>query len=345
VTTAICPYAPATPMELSAFSVLDGHPTPSENSGRYSEVLDLAMVAEAAGLRALWIAEHHFHSGGLCPSPPVLLAAMSQRTRRLRLGAMVSVLPFHDPIRLAEQYAMVDRLSNGRLDIGLGSGYIPMEFEGFGVDPSTKRERFDDGFDRFVAALEGRGFRAPGGGATEHRLNVRPVQQPHPPLWIAAQRREALPFIARKGLSIALIPYATVRDVAELAEEIREFRAALPAGSGAKVSVAAPIYCLRDRDQGLAALQRYLDSRRATQSAFYEAKVRADPRWAMASAIAESGLALVGPPADIVGGLHALRRAGADEVLALVDGGITDAGQLRESVMSLGSAWAAETGK
>ncbi|MGI0129114.1 MAG: LLM class flavin-dependent oxidoreductase, partial [Thermoplasmata archaeon] len=127
-------------VRLSAFTVLDAYPSGADPArDRYRDAIELARSCEASGLSAIWVAEHHFHSGGLCPAPPILLAAMGRETERIRLGVMVSVLPFHEPVDLAEQYALLDRLVGGRLNLGVGSGYIPMEFDGFGVDPATKR--------------------------------------------------------------------------------------------------------------------------------------------------------------------------------------------------------------
>ena len=125
-------------MKLSAFSVVDEVP----GRDRYREILDLAEAAEEGGLSGLWVAEHHFNPAGVCPSPPVLLAACGARTRRLRLGALVSVLPFHRPVDVAEEYSLLDRITGGRVNLGLGSGYIPTEFEGFGIDPASRHERF-----------------------------------------------------------------------------------------------------------------------------------------------------------------------------------------------------------
>jgi alkanesulfonate monooxygenase SsuD/methylene tetrahydromethanopterin reductase-like flavin-dependent oxidoreductase (luciferase family) len=327
-------------VRLSAFSILDEYPDlVAKGRDRFREIAALAREAERAGLSALWVAEHHFHSGGVCPSPPVLLAALGARTKRLRLGAMVSVLPFHDPVAVAEEYAMVDRLTAGRLNLGLGSGYIPAELEGFGVDPTTKRERFDRGYDTVVAALSGSLVGTLGGGAVRVTTNVRPVQRPHPPIWIAVQRREALPFIARRNASVGLIPYATVPDVATLAEEIREYRAALPAGSSAQVSVALHLYAGSRLPAARKALQRYLDSRLATQSAFYQQRVREDPRLASAAAIEESGFALFGKAEEVRGRLGAFEAAGVDEILGIFDFGGLAPTQVRASVRALGATF------
>jgi alkanesulfonate monooxygenase SsuD/methylene tetrahydromethanopterin reductase-like flavin-dependent oxidoreductase (luciferase family) len=327
-------------VRLSAFTVVDGTGGAGDSVGdRYADVLALAEAAEESGLSTLWVAEHHFQPGGVCPSPPVLLAACGQRTRRLRLGVLVSVLPFHRPIELAEQYAMVDRLTGGRLNLGVGSGYIPLEFEGFGVDPATKRERFDRGFDTLLAALDGQEVRADEPTAHPVRLNVLPLQRPHPPVWIAVQRREAIPFVARRGASLALVPYATVANVDELAAEIREFRAHLPSDSHAEVAVALHVYAGDRTDRARAALQRYLDDRLATQSTFYQEKVKRDPHHADAAAIEASGFALLGTATSVADRLRRFADIGVDEVLGIFDFGGLPRDEVRASVRALGAAF------
>src|SRR6185369_6874207 len=110
----------------------------------YDELLEQAQLADELGFDSFWVAEHHFHPYGVIPRAAIWLAAASQRTRRIRLGAAVVVLPFEHPLRTAEDYAMVDLLSNGRLSIGVGSGYLNHEFGGFGISLAEKRERFDE---------------------------------------------------------------------------------------------------------------------------------------------------------------------------------------------------------
>ena len=321
-------------MQLSVFSVLDGFPPEVDFAGRnrYSELLSLADAADRSGLSAVWVAEHHFLPSGLCPAPAVLLSAMGARTRRVRLGSLVSVLPFHSAIEVAEQYALVDQLTGGRLNFGVGSGYIPAEFEGFGIDPTEKRDRFDRSLETILAAFRGDEVRAETPNAHPVRLNVLPRQQPSPPIWIAAQRREALPFVAKKGHSLALIPYATVQDLDELAQEIREYRAALPEGRTATVSAAAHIYAGPAPERAHTAFQRYLDSRLATQSTFYQQKVREDPHHASASALEERGLSMIGGLNEVEDRAHAFADAGVDELLGIFDfGGLT----LSDSVGSI----------
>ncbi|EQD48761.1 Luciferase-like monooxygenase, partial [mine drainage metagenome] len=139
-------------MKLSVFTVLD-EAGPGRN--RFREAIALAEAADRAGLSGFWVAEHHFTPTGLCPSPPVLLAACGARTTHVRLGALVSVLPFHRPIDLAEEYALLDQLVGGRVNMGLGSGYVPAEFAGYGIDPATRHERFDRAYETIVRAMGG----------------------------------------------------------------------------------------------------------------------------------------------------------------------------------------------
>jgi alkanesulfonate monooxygenase SsuD/methylene tetrahydromethanopterin reductase-like flavin-dependent oxidoreductase (luciferase family) len=322
-------------VRLSAFSVVDAYAEDvAAGRDRYAEVLSLADACERSGLSTIWVAEHHFHIGGVCPCPPVLLSAIATRTRRIRIGALVSVLPFHDAVELAEQYAMVDRLSGGRLNLGVGSGYIPLEFEGFRVDPATKRERFDAGLETLLAGLRGESIVPSGDGPRP--LNVVPVQRPHPPIWIAVQRREALPFVARRGVSVALVPYATVGSVQELGAQISEFRSHLPAGANVTVSVALHLYAGPNAERARSALQRYLDSRLATQSAFYQDKVRRDPSHASAATIERTGFAVFGEAREIVERLASFRAAGVDEVLGIFDFGGLPSDDVSASVEALG---------
>lgn len=318
-------------MRLGAFSVVDAFPGPEEATrDRFAELAELTVAAERAGLSGLWVAEHHFHPGGLCPSPAVLLAALGALTRTLRLGPMVSVLPFHRPVDLAEEYALLDRLLGGRLNLGLGSGYIPLEFEGFGIDPASKRERFETALAAISSAFRGEEFPVDGANGPKVRLSVRPLQQPSPPIVVAAQRREAIAHLARRGLSVALIPYATLGGLEELRAVVEEFRENRPKGSAAQILAAVHLYVGGDPSEGLSALQSYLDLRRATQSTNYLAKVAHDPRQSDARTVVASGLAVVGRRPAARKALAALRATGLDELLGIFDfGGLPSTAAVR----------------
>jgi alkanesulfonate monooxygenase SsuD/methylene tetrahydromethanopterin reductase-like flavin-dependent oxidoreductase (luciferase family) len=147
-------------MRLGLFSVVDHYPSELERATGdfYAELLEQAEAADEWGFDSFWVAEHHFHEYGAVPRPPVLLAAAAQRTRRIRLGSGVVVLPFDHPLRVAEDYAMVDVLSGGRLNLGVGSGYLKHEYAGFGVDPEDKRARFDEALEILLRAWTGERF-------------------------------------------------------------------------------------------------------------------------------------------------------------------------------------------
>ena len=326
-------------MRLGAFTVVDADPDRPETE-RVRLVVRLAEEAEGAGLSSLWVAEHHFLGGGACPSPAVVLAACGMRTRALRLGSLVSVLPFHRPVDIAEEYALVDQLTDGRLNFGVGSGYLASEFAGFGVDPASKRDRFDSALSEVLTGFSGEPMTAGPPGTPPVRLNVRPVQQPHPPIWVAVQRREAVAHVARKGWSIALVPYATVDSLEDLEEEIAEYRQELPDGVHGKVAAAVHLYGGERVELARAAFRRYLEIRHATGSTFFVRKAQERPQHASPEAIESSGLALLGSPEQVVQGLERFVRLGVDELLGIFDFGGLPPEEVWASVHAVGDAWA-----
>jgi alkanesulfonate monooxygenase SsuD/methylene tetrahydromethanopterin reductase-like flavin-dependent oxidoreductase (luciferase family) len=306
-------------MRIGAFSVVESRPeVPGEGAGaRYDELLRLIESAERSGLASFWIAEHHFQSSGLCPSPPIVLAAAGQRTTRIRLGSLVCVLPFHRPIDVAEEYSLLDVLLHGRLNLGVGSGYVPVELEGFGVSPASKREAFDEALALVRAAFSGEPIRA--GGDRAVRINVRSPQVPHPPLWVAAQRRESIPHVGRAGLGLSLLPYATFRDPSELGAAVRDYRAALPPGVVGHITAALPIYVGEDPDRANRALDRHLASRAAATEGYYEGAVRRAPSTLTSAAVGRAGFSLFGSSDEVGDALDEFDRLGVDEVLGMFD--------------------------
>ncbi len=122
-------------------------------------LVDYAATAEELGFDSVWANEHHFSPyGGLMPSVPVFLAAVAQRTKRVRLGTSVVVLAFHNPIEIAEQLAMVDLMSNGRLEFGFGRGYIAADYRGWGVPIEEGQARTNESLDVILKAWAGTPF-------------------------------------------------------------------------------------------------------------------------------------------------------------------------------------------
>ena len=157
---------------------------------------------EELGFDSIWLTEHHFIEYGLSVSPALLAAAAAMRTQRVRIGLAAAILPFHDPVRLAEELAMVDILSGGRLDVGVGRGNRPVEFEGYRVPQIENRERFEEALEIMVRAwtkerfaFEGRHFTIP-----EIRVIPKPLQQPHPPLYVVCVSPDTIEATALRGL-------------------------------------------------------------------------------------------------------------------------------------------------
>jgi alkanesulfonate monooxygenase SsuD/methylene tetrahydromethanopterin reductase-like flavin-dependent oxidoreductase (luciferase family) len=152
------------------------------------ERVRFAKEAERLGIDHYHVTEHHATPLSVCPSPNIFLAAISQTTRRMRLGALVYVLPAYNTLRLAEEISALDHLSNGRLDVGVGSGVSPYETALFGVPPEEMKPRYGEALDLLLTALaSGRmkhtGTLLPDYDAT---LSITPRQTPYPPIWYAS---------------------------------------------------------------------------------------------------------------------------------------------------------------
>jgi alkanesulfonate monooxygenase SsuD/methylene tetrahydromethanopterin reductase-like flavin-dependent oxidoreductase (luciferase family) len=217
-------------MKLSMLTVADHYPDQPRGVDQfYREIIDQAVLADELGYEAFFIAEHHFHPYGCVPNPAVLLAAIAERNKRIRLGPAVTILPFRDPKTVAEDYAIVDQVSNGRLVLGLGSGYLKHEFAGFNRDPAEKRERFDEGLAIVKRLLAGErvDYRGKYNALDSVQLNVQPAQS-QPPIYVAALAREACYYIGRQGNGLLTIPYGTLNhfdEMAPLAESFERGRA------------------------------------------------------------------------------------------------------------------------
>jgi natural product biosynthesis luciferase-like monooxygenase protein len=150
--------------------------------------VDFLVESEAAGFDSLWANEHHFDAyGGVVPSPPIMLAALAQRTKRVRLGTSIIVLPLHNPIEIAEQMAMVDLMSAGRVELGVGRGFVAYDYDRFGVSLDGAQDQMKDGLDLILKAWTGKPFSHQGPYYRAENLQVwpRPEQVPHPPIWLS----------------------------------------------------------------------------------------------------------------------------------------------------------------
>jgi natural product biosynthesis luciferase-like monooxygenase protein len=168
------------------------------------EQLDSMLRAEEMGFDSIWAPEHHFTEYGFCASPMVTLAAMASVTKRIRLGSGVVVLPFNDPVRVAEEGAMIDLMSDGRLELGVGRGFQPVEYRGFAADQTKSRQIFDEALQVIVQAwTEGRvSFKGAHFDIPEHSVRPMPLQKPHPPIWVAAISDDTFALAGRMGFNL-----------------------------------------------------------------------------------------------------------------------------------------------
>jgi alkanesulfonate monooxygenase SsuD/methylene tetrahydromethanopterin reductase-like flavin-dependent oxidoreductase (luciferase family) len=161
--------------------------------------------AEALGFDGVWLAEHHFQWYGIATDVLTLAAWVAARTQRVRIGTAIVVLPFHNPLRLAEQAAMVDVISGGRLDLGVGRGYQAAEYAGFNLAMDESKARFQEGVDILVKAWTQERFSHEGRFYEVHDVSVlpKPLQQPHPPVYVASwMTPETIRYAADRGFPI-----------------------------------------------------------------------------------------------------------------------------------------------
>ncbi|MFN8557981.1 MAG: LLM class flavin-dependent oxidoreductase [Dehalococcoidia bacterium] len=186
-------------MDFGLFFLMQRDPTWSEEQVYEAEVAQM-VAAEDFGFHSVWIAEHHFSDYGVCPAPPVLAAHVAARTRRLRIGMGVSLLPLHDPLALAEQLAVLDVVSGGRLEVGIGRGGAERDHRIFGGTPAEGRDRIAEGIELMRRCWSGEPFSFTGVSAAWRRCASRPRQRPHLPLYLAANSADTSVFAARLGL-------------------------------------------------------------------------------------------------------------------------------------------------
>lgn len=173
----------------------------------YDEFVDYVVRAEALGFESVFLVEHHFTGLGDVSASMTLLGHLAGVTSTMRLGTAVSVLPWHSPVLLAEQSAMVDVLSNGRLEMGVGRGYRPNEFHGFGVDPKEAQDRYRENLDILKRAWSSTERFSHHGDFHTYRdivVEPKPIQQPHPPVWVAAGSEGSIVQAAKSGHNLLL---------------------------------------------------------------------------------------------------------------------------------------------
>jgi len=302
----------------------------------YDSALAQMLAAEDLGYHSVWIAEHHFNDYGLCPSPPVLASFVAARTTTLRLGMGVCLLPLHHPVDLAEELAVLDVVSGGRLDVGIGRGGTLQDYQTFQSDRDDSRARVEEGVALMRESWSGAPFDFQGRFHSGERLHVRPrpAQRPHPPLYIAANSEDSVLSAARLGLptlSSFFVP------VPELQKRHRLYREAAQAAGRSLTEIEdlerrawgmRVVHVARDHDEAVRATeapfmgyQRRMSVLRSDSTggsvpgSFDRSLLRLRPYQDYLAA----GWALVGTPDEVREGLQKYREAtGYERVLLLM---------------------------
>lgn len=220
----------------------------------YNQILEQAQFEEELGFESVWFGEHHY-SGYSFGSPPVIAMAAASRTKRIRLGTGVSLIPLNHPIRLAEEYAMLDVLSGGRLEYGIGRGFLKYSHQIFGVNEDENHERYHEGTDIIVKAWTANGPFSHNGKfwqLKDYTFFPKPLQEPHPPIYASAViTPESAVYAGSRGfhLSTGLFVPARerVREVIELYRKTLHEHGFDPAEK--EVSGVFQLYCGESQDE------------------------------------------------------------------------------------------------
>ncbi len=253
-------------MHVGAGVIFQGFAGQGGDAQLYRDEVALADQIEGLGYESIWVVEHHFTDYTVLPDPIQFLTFMAGRTKAIKLGTMVVVLPWHDPVRVAEQVAMIDHLSGGRFILGIGRGLGRVEFEGFRVPMQEARTRFDESAELLLEGLE-RGYVEYDG-----KFFQQPKRFLRPPAtasfkgrtYAAAISPESSRVVARLGAGVLIVPQKPW-DV--IAKDMQRYRAAYREAHGSDAppaAVVAWVVCdddaARARDRAYGYIGRYYDS-------------------------------------------------------------------------------------
>lgn len=280
-------------------------PWREEGDGPGDSLPSQGELAESLGFDSLWLPESHFIAGWANPAPLLRLAAVAARTKTLGLGTTSLLLPMRHPVQVAEEVAVLDRLSGGRVILGVGRGFRPALFRVFGVAPREKRQRFEAALEVMRTAWRGEPVAweegEKGTDAQPIHVTPTPLQRPHPPLWVAAFGPKAVTQAGRLGLPYLASP---VEPLEILADNYERHRNALPPGRS-WAGMAVPVMRTAFVSQDPAQLERARRALSAQGQALARSSLRSLRR-AASSPVAER--ALVGSPQDVLAGVARYRE-------------------------------------
>jgi alkanesulfonate monooxygenase SsuD/methylene tetrahydromethanopterin reductase-like flavin-dependent oxidoreductase (luciferase family) len=306
-----------------------------ETGQGFRDYLDYAVAAEALGYRSSFLVEHHFTGWNQVSATLMLQTALAMRTTTLRLGTAVIVLPWHNPVLLAEQAATLDLISGGRLDFGIGKGYRHNEFAGFRIPPEEAEPRFEESVEVMTRAFASRQRFSHRGKFWQFDhivVEPPPAQQPHPPFWVAAGSETSIRRAAQRGFNLILDQYASPQQLGQRIALYRAERVASGFLERACIAVARQAYVANDRADAAAALakQAAWTKRTVDVSRNPGAKIGGKTgSHVLAYADTAQGTeanALYGTQDEICAKLAELQAAGVEYVILTLPGGV---GQLQ----------------
>jgi len=272
-------------------------------SGTADSLACQAEVAERLGFHSFWLPESHFTGRTANPAPLLRLAALAARTRRLRLATTSFLLPVRHPLHVAAEVADLDRLSDGRVILGVGRGFRRALFRAFGVPASEKRDRFEANLRVILSAWRGEPIRLDDeAGEAPIVLSPLPVQRPHPPVWVAGFGPKAVAQAGRLGLPYLASPLETLATLEENYERHREARSETADTGPCVVPVMRTIYASREA----ASIARVRDALARQAAALSSAPIASMRRHASAEV---EEWALVGEPAAVADGIRRYRES------------------------------------
>jgi len=292
----------------------------------FRDFIDYTVEAEALGYHSSFQVEHHFTGWNQISATLNLLTWVAAKTKTLRVGTAVMVLPWHNPVLLAEQAATLDLLSGGRLDFGVGKGYRYNEFKGFCIPMEEADARFEEAFDVIIKAWTAmERFSHHGRFWQFEDVVVEPpvAQKPHPPVWMAAGSASAIRRVAERGCNLMLDQFASPQVIGE---RIALFKSAVEVLGRAyepmEIAVARDVHVAKDGADKMAALERNAKFRQRTVEVS-----RAPGREGGSHMLAyehtpasTEAVALYGTPEEIAGKIEALRAVGVSYILGNFSG-------------------------
>jgi len=321
----------------------------------YHNALEQAVAAERAGFDYYWMTEQHFFLEiGHSPCPDMLLAAISQRTERIRLGFAVVLMTMHNPFSIAERVATLDLISNGRAEFGMGRGSTPYMTEAVGVDPALSRDIAREATEAVLSMFAHErfpGYRGKHFDLPARDVLPRPLQRPHPPLWIAASNFETYENAGRLGVGVIGV---TRNSVAETREAIAAYRAAIRGDRSSFLAtrpnehVGAFALAAVDeddrigRDIACAAARWYNGDNQALLNPVRFAtaggleKVLAKFRSRTNDQLIEDGMAIGGNPDTVSRAVERWEEAGLDQMIFVLQAGRTTHAQVMRSIDLIG---------